>query len=114
MKPEGWKAESRERWTRIEQLYQAALERDENQRAAFLDEACAGDKALRREVEILLGYAESFVDAPAMKSPARTLADVPGQALVGRQLGSHQILSLLGAGGMGEVYLAEDTASGYS
>ncbi|MCZ6751629.1 MAG: protein kinase, partial [Acidobacteria bacterium] len=108
MKPEGWK-QSDGRWTRVEQLYQAALERAASQRAGFLDEACAGDKALRREVEILLGYAESYMDRPPMKAPARALADDPGQSLVGRQLGSHQILSLLGAGGMGEVYRARDS-----
>ena len=108
MKPEGRKPESGERWTRVEQLYQAALERDESQRAGFLDEACAGDEALRREVEILLGYAESYMDRPPMKAPAR-VADAPVQSLVGRQLGSHQILSLLGAGGMGEVYRARDS-----
>jgi hypothetical protein len=43
-----------DRWRQIEELYQAALERDAIERAAFLDEACAGDEELRREVESLL------------------------------------------------------------
>ena len=56
-----------ERWATVKRIHQAALERDVGQRAVFLDEACGGDKALRREVESLLAYgpaAESFIEFP--------------------------------------------------
>ena len=59
-----------ERWQQIEQLYHAALESDANERAAFLAEACAGDNALRREVESLLlcdARAENFIEEPALE-----------------------------------------------
>ena len=46
----------RERWQEIERLYHLALEREESRRAEFLDQACGGDEALRREVESLLAY----------------------------------------------------------
>ena len=57
------------RWQQIEQLYHATLERDESQRAAYLHEGCAGDDALRREVESLLQrekWADSFLESPAL------------------------------------------------
>jgi len=101
-----------ERWQEIEQLYHSALKREASQRAAFLKEACAGDEALRREVESLLAcqaQAESFIEAPVLEVAAKVLADDQGDSLIGRQVGAYQILSLLGAGGMGEVYRARDT-----
>jgi len=101
-----------ERWQRIEQLYHSALERDTNERMAFLAEACAGDFTLRGEVESLLRYdarAEYFVEAPALEVAAQLRAEEQAQSMIGRQLGHYQILSLLGVGGMGEVYLAKDT-----
>jgi eukaryotic-like serine/threonine-protein kinase len=105
-----------ERWQEIEQLYHAALERDESQRAAYLCEVCAGDDALRQEVESLLAQengAEQFLERPAMEAAAKVLAEHQSQiTLVGRQLNSYKIVSLLGAGGMGEVYQARDTKLG--
>ena len=101
-----------ERWQKIEQLYHAALEREESQRAAYLAGACAGDDALRREVEALLGQSkgtDQFLETPALEVAAQALADDQSQSsLMGRQLGSYTVLSLLGAGGMGEVYQAHD------
>ncbi len=100
-----------ERWQKIEQLYHAALTRDQNQRAAFLHEACLGDDALRQEIESLLVHGaetKSFLEAPALAA-AKLFAEHPGQSFIGRQIGSYQIVSLLGTGGMGEVYQAQDT-----
>ncbi len=100
-----------DRWQRIEQLYHSALKHEPSQRPAFLEEACAGDEALRQEVESLLAQqkqAESFIEAPALEVAAKVMAEDRSQSLIGRQIGSFKVLSLLGGGGMGEVYLAED------
>ena len=102
-----------ERWLQIERLCHAALEREEGQRAAFLEEACEGDETLRREVEHLLTQetkAEDFLEAPALEVEAKAMAQDKANSMVGRQVGSYQIVSLLGVGGMGEVYLAEDAS----
>jgi hypothetical protein len=91
---------SPDRWQRVEQLYRSALEREASERAAFLAEACAGDEGLRREVESLLGYqdqVESLMERPALELAARALAADKTQIVLGQQLGSYKILSLLGA-----------------
>ena len=101
---------SPDRWQQVSQIFHAALARDAN--AQFLEEACGGDEALRREVESLLGDqgAEGFLATPAVEVAAKAFASGPSP--LGEQLGSYTILSLLGAGGMGEVYRAHDTKLG--
>jgi eukaryotic-like serine/threonine-protein kinase len=94
----------------LKRVYHSALELAENERPAFLEKACAGDEALRQEVESLLRSAPSgdrFIEEPALK--VAVFAQENSQSLLGQQLGSYKILSLLGAGGMGEVYRARDS-----
>ena len=100
-----------DRWADVSQLYHAALAQDANERRQFLARACGGDDALRREVESLLaheGTAEGFLTAPALEVAAKVMAEDAGGSLSGRQIGSYQIVSRLGVGGMGEVYRARD------
>jgi eukaryotic-like serine/threonine-protein kinase len=102
-----------ERWRQISHLCDAALACDEGERAAFLRDACAGDLALRREVEALLAQQESgFLEAPAVDAAAPTVSDAGGSILTGRRLGAYQVHERIGVGGMGEVYRARDTKLG--
>src|SRR2546422_3723725 len=104
-----------QRFQQISQIYQATLEREPEQRAAFLQQSCGGDRDLRHEVESLLASeksAEAFFSSKGMKEKAKRLGGKPSQLLVGRTLDNYQVLSLLGVGGRGEVYRARDTKLG--
>src|SRR5579872_4219757 len=96
-----------ERWKQIEQAYHAALEFEPDRRAAWLSEACAGDDSLRREVESLLAQDVSATGLLLNQSP---IPPPPGGLLnPGMRLGPYLIESRAGAGGMGEVWKAQDT-----
>jgi serine/threonine protein kinase len=98
-------------WTMVKRIHQSALDVDPSERDAFVDESCGGDEALRREVQSLLTYAseaESFLERPAADIAPSSPGEANEAALVGRTISHYQVLSLLGAGGMGEVYLARD------
>ena len=125
-----------ERWHRVEHLFQAALEREPGQRAAFLAEGSGGDEELRREVEAMLALGEqhrTFLERPAVEialardgmttgrlrqafesALARKAADSTGEFRLspGTRLGPYEIVEPAGAGGMGEIYRAGDTRLG--
>src|SRR5688572_27902551 len=102
-----------ERWQQLKQIFQSALERKPAERSAFLNEACAGDEELRSEVESLISshdQAGDSIEAMAVEAATEMLAN--DRAIVGKQIGRYKVLSRIGRGGMGEVFLAQDTNLG--
>jgi serine/threonine protein kinase/Tol biopolymer transport system component len=127
-----------DQWRRLEQIYHEAIELPTGERADFLARASAGDEPLRKKVEALLKSHDEgvgFLDKHALEIAARAAAQdaglqgqheisdvrIPGGAgvaqeppgsLIGRSIGPYRVFGFCGAGGMGEVYLAEDTRLG--
>jgi TolB-like protein len=114
-----------ERWRHIEKLFHAALNYDPPAREEFLQQACTDDPELLKEVQSLLDSAEKPLDFvphavaevaqkmsaenTAMSAAAAQAAPYRNPVAPGAELGHYKILSMIGAGGMGEVYLAQDT-----
>jgi serine/threonine-protein kinase len=99
----------RERYKQIDELFQAALERRPEERRAFLDASCAADSVLRSEVEALLSsdqQAKSFIESPASELGPELFKKKLSE---NETVGPYKIAGQLGAGGMGQVYLAEDS-----
>jgi eukaryotic-like serine/threonine-protein kinase len=105
-------SDSPDRWRRLEALFYEALELNPEARTEFLDKSCDGDAELRKEVETLLASAEKpmdFLEKPVLEAAQRMVGDAsPANIVPGTRLAHYEIISLIGAGGMGEVYLAED------
>lgn len=99
---------------RMKALLQSALELDATERVSFLDRACAGDLSLRQEVEARI-VAHEDATGPISPTPRRIMTDSRGEnlsAVVGRSIAHYRVLKILGRGGMGEVYLAQDNKLG--
>ncbi len=92
---------------RVYQLYRAALEQPAEQRTAFLCEACAGDSELLRNVEEMLVRAEHRTTLPSPEPAATESATLGAAQWLPERIGSYRILRILGQGGMGVVYVAQ-------
>jgi serine/threonine protein kinase/Tol biopolymer transport system component len=100
-----------DRWQRVKQIFQAAMDRAPAERAVFVSDACAGDEELRQEVESLMssdGRSGTFLDSPAYEAAAEMIVEDKSGLKKGRTIGPFEILSFISRGGMGEVYLAHD------
>jgi TolB-like protein/Tfp pilus assembly protein PilF len=99
----------------IEEIFYAALGQDADDVARFLETTCEGDELLRGEVEALLALRQrvgSFIETPAVGIATRIIRNGQADLLVGLTFGHYKISKRIGAGGMGEVYLATDIVAG--
>src|SRR5947199_4970727 len=99
-------------WQQVKEILQSALELTPGERERFLDNACGDDDSLRRKVETLLASSEnvgSFMEQAAIGKVAEMFVSAENQLKIGERFDHYEIIEQIGAGGMGEVYLAQDT-----
>ncbi|MGI8917276.1 MAG: protein kinase domain-containing protein, partial [Pyrinomonadaceae bacterium] len=100
-----------ENWQKVREVFDSALGRPPEERQNYVFEACGGDKNLLAEVQSLLsshGSAESFMETPAIAKVANVIEPETRKLKAGERFGHYEIISQIGAGGMGEVYLGKD------
>ncbi len=101
---------SMDRWTQINDLFHAAIAVDRDRRAAYLDEACARDEELRREIENLVAgheSAEASLNTEFIRGAVQQVAEEHESIVVGEYFGAYRVVREIGRGGMGRVFLAE-------
>lgn len=102
-----------DRWQRLESLFHEAAALEPPERGAFLEDRCAGDIALKREVESLLASADQpldFIERPIHDAAQNVVhSRRPSTLRPGMKFARYEVLASAGAGGMGHVYLARDT-----
>ena len=101
-----------EEWARVRDIFDSALAQNADDRDAFLERECAGNPGLRDEVASLLAAldgADDFIESPAFEVAADLFVEDPGPSLSGRRVGPYLVRHEIGRGGMGVVYLADDT-----
>jgi Tol biopolymer transport system component len=104
-----------ERWQRVKEIFQSALQLAPSERSVYLASACGDDKELRQEVESLIASHEKsgeFIDSPAYVAAAEMIVDDKAELNPGQTIAAYRIVSFIGRGGMGEIYLADDTRLG--
>ncbi|CAN5530042.1 hypothetical protein BH20VER3_BH20VER3_08880 [soil metagenome] len=105
-----------ERWARVKELFEAAVDLAPDERATLLEKECASDESLRHEIESLLAsdeQAEGFIEQPAVELPHDLFPAGDEEPLAGRQFGAYQIIREIGRGGLGAVYLARRSDDEY-
>ena len=104
-----------DRWQRIKKIFYSVQDRPPAERSDFLNELCGDDASMREEIEALLTADEgneNFLTSPAYEFAAGMLASEPSEFVAGQTVGRYEILCSLGAGGMGQIYLARDAKLG--
>ena len=104
-----------DRFEQVDHIFQGALQCDASEREAFLNRACGADAELRSRVDALISSdqeAGSFIERPAFEVVAAMMAAEHSKIEAGQVIGPYQVISRLGSGGMGDVYLAHDSRLG--
>ena len=99
------------KWQKVRDVFESALQQKPDERRRFVNEVCGDDKTLLAEVESLLSSmdsAESFMETPAVAKVADMIEIETNKLEAGKCFGHYDIINQIGAGGMGEVYLASD------